>query len=218
MTSIPSPRACSTSTAFVTPQSQVMTSVTPAAASRSRPPTREAISLGQARRHVAHRLDPQRSQGEHPDHHGGHPIGVVVAPDGDPLARIDGALDAASATSASAISETSCRDASPACRKRAELLVVAEPATGQQGRHGTPEAGERRRVRKRLREQPFEARDDHPAMVAASRLPRTYRSVIGRRQRAAGLAFRASASAFALRFESHSYQAASSWLALKIDE
>ncbi len=100
----------------------------------------------------------------------------------------------------------------------AELLVVAESASGKQRRHGTPEAGERRRLRKRLRQQPFEARDDHPVMVAATGLPGTYRLLIGGRQRAAGFALRASASARVLRFVSHSYQAASSWLALKIDE
>ena len=64
-------------------------------------------------------------------------------------------------------------------QEAAELLVVAEAAPGQEGRDRAPEAGERRRLRKWLRQQPFEARRDHPAMVAATRLPGTYRTVIG---------------------------------------
>jgi len=55
---------------------------------------RQPIAVGQAGRDVARRLSADRAQRDGPDCHRGHAIGVVVAPDGDPLAGVQGTLDA----------------------------------------------------------------------------------------------------------------------------
>ena len=46
---------------------------------------REAVALRQARRNVAHRVRAEATQSLDPDDDGGHPVRVVVAPDGDSL-------------------------------------------------------------------------------------------------------------------------------------
>ena len=38
-------------------------------------------------------IGPEDAQCQHPDRNRGHPVRVVVAPDGDPLPRIDRAFD-----------------------------------------------------------------------------------------------------------------------------
>ncbi len=53
---------------------------------------RQPVALGQPRRNVADRLRAQRPQRDRPDHDRGHAVRVVVAPDGDPLAVIQGTL------------------------------------------------------------------------------------------------------------------------------
>ena len=55
---------------------------------------RQPIAIGQSRRDVTRRLGADGAQRDGPDRHRGHAIGVIVAPDGDPLAGVQGPLDA----------------------------------------------------------------------------------------------------------------------------
>ena len=93
--------------------------------------------------------------------------------------------------------------------------VVAESATGQQRRDGAAEAGERGRLRHGVREQPFQARSDHPAMVVPGTYPPLTVPLSAQRE-----ALRAGrvAPARDLRLASHSFQATRIWAALKIEE
>ena len=138
-------------------------------------PDRQAVPLGQARRDMAQRLDPQRPQGQHPDHHRGHAVGVVIAPDRDPLSTVNGALDAIQGNVGIGHQRDVVQRRLPGVQEAAELLVVAESAPRQQRRHRGPEADEGRRLQNGLRQEPLEARQDHPAMVVAP----AYRRRIG---------------------------------------
>ena len=92
-TASPRLRAASTSATFVTPQSQVMTRPTPRVGQRREAASREPVAVRPARRNVADRVRSQRPQGEDPDGHRAHAVGIVVTPDRDPLPRLDSVLD-----------------------------------------------------------------------------------------------------------------------------
>ena len=215
MTSIPSRARCSTSAAF-----------TPAVAgdeqrhARRRQPLEAghatARTLGQPGRDVPHRLRPRARAARAPRPHRGHAIGVVVAPDGDPLASVDG------------------RRCEPARHRHrpsghvvqdarrppgsAELRVVAEAATRQQGGHRPAEAGEGRRVRETAPAGAIRGGDGSPGHGSRAAITAAYRAVIRLVSSAAERLDLPARPRPALRFASHSYQATSSWLALKIDE
>ena len=129
---------------------------------------RHAVSLGEARRDVAQRIGAEAAQRGHPDHDGRHPVRVVVAPDGDPLARGDGGIDPRQGDVRIGHARQVVQGAGAGGEEALKALVVDEAATREERGDRTAEAGEGGRLRDGVREQPLEARSDHPAIVAAA--------------------------------------------------
>ena len=180
------------------------------------PGTGKPVPLRQPGGDVAHRLDAERPQPEDPDRDRAHSVGVVVAPDRDPLPRRDGGVDPVEGAVRIGHAREVVEGAGTRFEERHELRIVAEAAPSQERRHRAPESDECRGFREGLGQEPVEARRDHPAMVvgrdgAPLSAPL---SVAGRLSARAG----GPRAAPDFRRWSHSYQATRIWLALKIDE
>jgi len=91
---------------------------------------------------MAQRLDPQRTQRQDPDHHRGHAIRVVVAPDGDPLTAVDRPLHPVERHIGIGHQGHVVERGLARGQEAAEVLVIAEPAPRQEGRHRCSEPGE----------------------------------------------------------------------------
>ena len=129
------------------------------------PGTGKPVPLRQPGGDVARRLDAERPEREDPDRDGAHPVGVVVAPDRDPLAGGDGGVDPVERAVRIGHAREVVEGAGTRFEERHELRVVAEAAPSQESRHRASESGEFGGLREGLGQEPVEARRDHPAMV-----------------------------------------------------
>ena len=124
---------------------------------------RQPVALRQPRRNVADRLRAQRPQRDRPDHDRGHAVRVVVTPDGDPLAVVQGALQPRERDVGIGHEAGVVQRLAAGVQEGGELRIVAEAAARQERGDRSTEAREGGRIEERLRQMPLQARSDHAA-------------------------------------------------------